>query len=99
MNDYISRQAAIERINEALSKVFVESSNLGKKILEKIPSADIRENVIGVWEEKPDPYGFFKTVPVCSACGCIPKFREVSLFCPNCGCKMSNGESEEARNE
>ncbi len=42
----------------------------------------------GRWEMKPDPYGFFDEIPVCSECGCTTKMRETYKFCPNCGADM-----------
>lgn len=42
----------------------------------------------GKWTEKPDPYGFFETIPVCSECGCTTKYREKYKCCPNCGAQM-----------
>lgn len=49
----------------------------------------------GRWIDKEDPYGFFDLVPVCSECGCIPKYREKTICCPNCGARMSFDEVEE----
>ena len=57
-------------------------------LIEKIPTADVEPVRHGRWERKPDPYGFFDTIPVCSVCGCTTKYREESLCCPNCGAKM-----------
>jgi len=49
----------------------------------------------GRWEMKPDPYGFFDDIPVCSECGRTTKIREVYKFCPNCGAKMEvDGEAD-----
>lgn len=48
----------------------------------------------GRWERKPDPYGFFETIPVCSVCGCTTKWREEYLYCPHCGAKMY-GEADD----
>lgn len=42
----------------------------------------------GRWEMKEDPYGFFDTIPVCSVCGCTPKYRVTSAYCPYCGARM-----------
>lgn len=42
----------------------------------------------GKWEMKPDPYGYFDLIPVCTACGCTTKWREKYSFCPNCGADM-----------
>ena len=52
-----------------------------------LPSAQ-PERKKGKWEMKPDPYGFFEEIPVCSECGCTTKMREMYNFCPNCGCEM-----------
>lgn len=45
----------------------------------------------GKWEMKPDPFGFFDDIPVCSECGCTTKMREKTKYCPNCGAKMDKG--------
>ena len=42
----------------------------------------------GHWDMKPDPYGFFDEIPVCSKCGLTTKMRETYNFCPNCGADM-----------
>ena len=42
----------------------------------------------GKWEMKPDPFGFFHDIPVCSECGCTTKMREKTKYCPNCGARM-----------
>ena len=42
----------------------------------------------GKWEQKPDPYGFFETIPVCSECGCTTKMRDKPPHCPHCGAIM-----------
>jgi len=46
----------------------------------------------GRWKMKPDPYGFFGYIPVCSECGCTTK-RGVYKFCPNCGAEI-RGEQD-----
>ena len=91
MNDLISRQEAIEAVYQALrepsnSELFMRISNVIKELP---PAAQVRH---GRWERKKDPYGFFDTIPVCSACGCMTKYRETSLCCPNCGAKMDEEE-------
>lgn len=50
------------------------------------------ERKTGRWEMKPDPYGFFDEIPVCSECGCTTKWREKYLYCPNCGARMEGGK-------
>ena len=86
MNDYISRQAAIEAIkNDALGLVYY-----GKKeaveCLDAVPAADVRLVVYGEWETKktmirtPSAKNY-----VCSVCG-EEGFN--TNFCPNCGADM-----------
>lgn len=56
--------------------------------IEEANTADVAPIRHGEWIMKPDPYGFFEEIPVCSACGCTTKMRETYNFCPNCGAKM-----------
>lgn len=51
----------------------------------KVEAVPVRH---GKWEMKPDPYGFFDEIPVCSECGCTTKMREKTKYCPNCGARM-----------
>ena len=60
---------------------------------EQLPPAQ-PERIRGRWEMKPDPYGFFDEIPVCSECGCTTEMRKVYKFCPNCGADM-RGEQDE----
>jgi NADH pyrophosphatase NudC (nudix superfamily) len=48
----------------------------------------------GKWEMRPDPYGYFDLMPVCTACGCSNKWREKYSFCPNCGADMRERSEE-----
>lgn len=48
----------------------------------------------GKWEMRPDPYGYFDLIPVCTACGCSNKWREKYSFCPNCGADMRERSKE-----
>lgn len=59
------------------------------------PSADVVEVKHGKWERRPDPYGFFDDIPVCSECGCTTKYREETLYCPNCGADMRERRESE----
>lgn len=55
-------------------------------IIEQQPTIEERKK--GKWEMKPDPYGFFEEIPVCSECGCTTEMRKTYNFCPNCGADM-----------
>ena len=52
------------------------------------PTIDAEPVRHGKWEMKPDPFGFFDEIPVCSECGCTTKIREKTKYCPNCGARM-----------
>ena len=60
------------------------------KIIESIPPVDAVPVRPGEWEMKPDPFGFFHDIPVCSRCGCTTKMREKTKYCPNCGARMKS---------
>lgn len=63
-----------------------------KKIIQKMPT--IEERKTGKWEMKPDPYGFFEEIPVCSECGYTTEMRKTYNFCPNCGARMEGSKDE-----
>ena len=87
MNDYISRQAAIDAIkNDACELVYYNKED-AISCLEAVPAANVREDVQGEWEPGN---------PVCPVCG-ENKFKGLDAdiwadwqppFCPNCGAKM-----------
>ena len=90
MNDSISRQAAIDAIDKALSRTFIEPC--GEMILKDLPSAQ-PEPKTGRWVKMSDSYG---TYHCCSRCG-----REGARdwnYCPNCGACMKE-ESDERPDE
>ena len=60
-----------------------------KRIMECMEDETVRH---GRWEMKPDPYGFFDEIPVCSECGHTTKMRETYNYCPRCGAKMEVDE-------
>ena len=96
MNDYISRQAAIDEIKKCRFIVDAIENIRG------LPTADVRENVRGEW--KLDPNGMDWNIPAyrCSECGFVANYIGVeanglgnnpmnwagSNFCPNCGAQM-----------
>ena len=66
-----------------------------EKDVTRLMSIDVVERKHGKWEMKPDPYGFFDEIPVCSECGCTTKMREKYNFCPNCGADNREVASDE----
>ena len=46
----------------------------------------------GHWEMKPDPFGLFDEIPVCSVCGCTNDMRKKTAFCEYCGADMREGD-------
>ena len=89
MSDLIDRQEAIEAIGE-IHPLDYNAQAISEKI-KGLPSAQ-PERETGRWEMKPDPYGFFDEIPVCSECGCTTKMRETYRYCPNCGSYNGGGE-------
>ena len=96
MDDYISRQAALEAAMTYCPDDDGSCSKAGEDIrdlldeLESIPPADVRPVVRGVWE--PGETIFFcgaeHTAPrTCSVCGRSAS-DEPWYFCPNCGADM-----------
>lgn len=95
MADLIDRQAAIDAVHGEIDGYLVWDES-GKntayeveRILVKLPTVEPKT---GKWEMKPDPYGFFEEIPVCSVCGCTTKWREKYPYCPNCGAKMKEAK-------
>ena len=66
-----------------------------KKFAEKLPSADVRENIHGEWISAKVGKLFPSNDYKCSICGNILNFDGVNCgrgdanFCPNCGCQMN----------
>ena len=86
--DLISRKAAMNRIDEALARVFVESHGCGESILRKLPSVQPERNQghwVGIDDEPCETWE-------CDKCGCIQECfdGEQPNYCPNCGAEMSN---------
>lgn len=70
-------------------EIFVQNMNdIDCKTILEMPDADVEPIRHGEWIMKPDPYGFFGEIPVCSVCGCTTKMRETYNYCPNCGTRM-----------
>ena len=95
MSDYISREAAIDRLNKNLSNcnpgTFSEMCYADAiETVKHLPSADVEPVRHGKWIEDHD---YLK----CPECGVMVKrdftFFDVGdwNFCPNCGAKMEGG--------
>ena len=84
MSDLISRQAAIDAVDEALTRVFVEHRDIAEKMINKIPSAQ-PERKRGQWLD-----GYKRQT--CSRC----KGKGVKSwnYCPYCGADMKGGQDE-----
>ena len=89
MSEYISREAAKDNVSQFLSThAFVVLPEL-RKSFDKIPSADVRENVHGEWK-RISPAGIYE----CSCCGqnVMTSDIECYKFCHGCGTRMRGGE-------
>lgn len=99
VSKYIDADTLIKGLHGRLFITHFNDENWFEKIMNQVideikntPAADVEEVRHGRWEMKEDPYGFFDTIPVCSACGCTTKYRVTSAHCPNCGAKMDEVE-------
>ena len=80
MSDYIKRKDVVDWISKVetlMPKCVLE------EIINKIPSADVRENVKGEWIDAQYPFS------KCSICNCyFDTANNEANFCPNCGAQM-----------
>lgn len=90
MDDYISREAAVEQCKRH-SDYTAWSIKDG---IEAIPAADVEPVRHGQWLRTDDDWNSLVTIQ-CSACGgewCFEVDEDVQLlgynYCPGCGCKM-----------
>jgi len=99
-NDSISRQAAIEALDElivTISKKFQKPFRQYRRVLKDIlPPVQPERKGKWVWDE--DVLDWEKEY-VCSECGCYALKEDGhqvrSNFCPNCGLRMEEGNSDE----
>lgn len=103
MSDYISRDAAIEKIREAgctdcggSSGTICGFCDFGNavRLVNGLPTADVEPVRHGQWLRTDDDWSSLVTIQ-CSACGgewCFEIDEDVQLlgynYCPGCGCKM-----------
>lgn len=86
MDDYISRKAAIRKID-----FLVCPSPLGRYVKEgisELPAADVRPVVMAHWIYHEDDYGYY-----CECSNCHDEFVVYGggmewKFCPNCGADL-----------
>ena len=90
MSDYISREEAEKRIDEARSRVFVEP--VGKSILSKLTAADVKPVVRGKWQLLEGGAGR------CPNCKSVLKdvwdYDRSDPFCRECGADMREEQQE-----
>jgi hypothetical protein len=94
MAEYIKREDALKLIviHNGDSCNDCEYKNTDKacsdclySVVNKIPAADVRENVRGKWI----PYNpIYSDVLCCSECEYMPAEAEFFNYCPNCGADM-----------
>ena len=102
MDDLISRQAAIDRINkqrEHLQPDIYPQDKIGDaayricvEFIERLPSAKPMRKK-GKWIIRKAPEGY---VDYMSCPNCYTEFDrdDEYNFCPNCGCQMMRGDTE-----
>ena len=96
MAEYIKRETAIAKLT-ALEVTEPSATMIdAKRLLAKMPAADVAPVVHGEWVPSEGNPGFL----VCSACGDCYVVDEWAdgkkwQYCPNCGAKM-DGKGEEA---
>ena len=99
MSDYISRKAAIGKLmmkqektpKGTIANFYNIVIKLCIEVIERIPTADVRENVHGEWEKMDMHRGMEQYK--CSECEAecyVPECmgEPMYLFCPNCGADM-----------
>ena len=86
MNDYISRQAAIDSIWDGTNyDIYTKEV---KEHLEELPTADVRENVRGEWQKVDEQPYFRKHFHKVCCSVCRKQGYDYWNFCPNCGADM-----------
>jgi len=95
MDDYISRQAAIEALINATiaypdgNRILNQTAAINR--IQEVPPADVRPAARGKWEIH--AYGLDGEDVYCSVCGCglnLPHWN----YCPICGADMRGDDAE-----
>lgn len=82
-NEYISKQYAVNAINDALKRVFTE--HVGEGIINPLKPADVVPVKHGRWIKYT---GMGKEQWMCSECSAEEKNPKVANYCYHCGAKM-----------
>ena len=82
MAEYIELDALLEKI-EGATGIGSMASGLLRRLVERVPTADVVEVLHGEWLICADGY-----YPYCSRCGKEPKNGELTNYCPDCGARM-----------
>ena len=92
MSEYIERDAVLENYLVTDPRGTFASCYSILKFVNRLPAADVRPVVRGVWIE--NDYAFNR----CSECGYeFDHPEEKTTFCPGCGSNMEPGSGEEMR--
>lgn len=98
MDEFISREATIKRIEEVYCAgcnsyhgVRCRSCGTGDAIdmIEDAPAADVTPVVHGRWIMHDDEFGL-----TCECSACHIETMGDGNYCPNCGAKMDGGDSD-----
>ena len=98
MSEYIKRENVLAKIDEFAKRniahgfpVDVFDIEMMKKMVEKLPAADVAPVVHGHWIRQDESFTRFK----CSnpECG-IENCNGFENYCPNCGAKMDEGKGD-----
>lgn len=96
MSDYIKREDAIDALYEECNKD--QSLSCPYQFfdgIDRIPAADVRENVHGEWKTAMldhEAFGVRPKVIYCSSCCQATAYK--TKFCPNCGARMDGGKEK-----
>ena len=97
MAEYIKRENVLTKIDEFAKQniahgfpVDVFDIEMMKKMVEKLPAADVAPVVHGHWIICSDGY-----YPYCSRCKEEPSGRKMTKYCDHCGAKMDEVSSDE----
>lgn len=97
MADYVDRRRLKEAISADCQHLSVFDTNLYELVMldiDEIPTADVRENVQGYWDDvfQDGPCSWSGRCSVCGVRNDIPPLI-LAHFCPNCGAQMGGNKN------